>query len=62
MTPQSVTQVENSIKPVKRADQASLAIEASGLVKVFGDNRAVDGIDLVVPTGCIYGVLGQRCR
>ena len=60
MTPQSVTQVENSIKPVKRADQASLAIEASGLVKVFGDNRAVDGIDLVVPTGCIYGVLGPN--
>jgi ABC-2 type transport system ATP-binding protein len=36
------------------------AIEARGLVKVFGNNRAVDGIDLTVPTGCIYGVLGPN--
>lgn len=37
-----------------------LAIEAKGLVKVFGDNKAVDGVDLSVPTGCIYGVLGPN--
>ncbi|UIZ13973.1 ATP-binding cassette domain-containing protein [Streptomyces sp. R527F] len=37
-----------------------LAIETTGLVKVFGDNRAVDGIDLVVPTGTVYGVLGPN--
>jgi ABC-2 type transport system ATP-binding protein len=37
-----------------------LAVEAKGLVKVFGDNRAVDGVDLNVPTGCIYGVLGPN--
>ncbi|RLL66821.1 ATP-binding cassette domain-containing protein [Streptomyces sp. Z26] len=36
------------------------AIETSGLVKVFGDNRAVDGIDLTVPTGAVYGVLGPN--
>lgn len=36
------------------------AIETSGLVKVFGDNRAVDGIDLVVPAGTVYGVLGPN--
>ena len=39
---------------------ADLAIETSGLVKVFGDNRAVDGIDLAVPTGTVYGVLGPN--
>jgi ABC-2 type transport system ATP-binding protein len=36
------------------------AIEATGLVKVFGDNRAVDGVDLVVQPGTVYGVLGPN--
>ena len=36
------------------------AIEAAGLVKVFGDNRAVDGVDLVVGRGSVYGVLGPN--
>ncbi|MCF4121520.1 ATP-binding cassette domain-containing protein [Antribacter sp. KLBMP9083] len=38
----------------------SHAIEARGLVKVFGDNRAVDGVDLEVRTGSVYGVLGPN--
>lgn len=37
-----------------------LAIDARGLVKTFGENRAVDGIDLKVPVGSIYGVLGPN--
>ncbi|ACZ30383.1 daunorubicin resistance ABC transporter ATPase subunit [Xylanimonas cellulosilytica DSM 15894] len=36
------------------------AIEAEGLVKVFGENRAVDGVDLSVATGSVYGVLGPN--
>ncbi|MDF2836681.1 MAG: drrA gen [Paenibacillus sp.] len=36
------------------------AVEASGLVKTFGDNRAVDGVDLKVKAGTIYGVLGPN--
>lgn len=36
------------------------AIEAHGLVKLFGETRAVDGIDLAVPTGSIFGVLGPN--
>src|SRR5215469_11215918 len=36
------------------------AVEAHGLVKVFGDNRAVDGVDLSVPRGTVYGVLGPN--
>ena len=36
------------------------AIEAEGLVKIFGGVRAVDGIDLVVPAGSIFGVLGPN--
>ena len=37
-----------------------LAIEAEGLVKVFGETRAVDGIDLAVRRGAVYGVLGPN--
>ena len=36
------------------------AVEAQGLVKTFGDNRAVDGVSLNVPAGSIYGVLGPN--
>ena len=36
------------------------AIEADGLVKTFGENRAVDGVDLRVRTGTVYGVLGPN--
>lgn len=36
------------------------AVEAHGLVKNFGDNRAVDHIDLSVRTGSVYGVLGPN--
>ncbi|MYW68836.1 daunorubicin resistance protein DrrA family ABC transporter ATP-binding protein [Streptomyces sp. SID8379] len=39
---------------------STIAIETAGLVKVFGDNRAVDGVDLTVPSGTVYGVLGPN--
>ncbi len=42
------------------APGAVLAVEARGLVKSFGANRAVDGIDLVVHEGEIFGVLGPN--
>ena len=35
-------------------------MEASGLVKTFGGRRAVDGIDLAVPAGSVYGFLGPN--
>ncbi len=37
-----------------------LAVAASGLVKTFGDFRAVDGIDLEVRRGEVFGVLGPN--
>ena len=40
--------------------QGHLAIEATGLVKSFDGKRAVDGIDLAVPQGSIYGILGPN--
>ncbi len=42
------------------ARPTDVAVQASGLVKVFGDNRAVDSIDLDVRRGEIYGVLGPN--
>lgn len=36
------------------------AVEAIGLVKTFGKNRAVDGVSLTIPTGTICGVLGPN--
>ncbi len=40
--------------------QSHLAIEATGLVKSFGETRAVGGVDLAVRRGSIYGVLGPN--
>lgn len=39
---------------------SELAVEASGLVKRFGDFTAVGGIDLAVTTGEVFGVLGPN--
>ena len=38
----------------------SYAVEAKGLVKHFGETRALDGIDLAVPQGTVLGVLGPN--
>jgi ABC-2 type transport system ATP-binding protein len=38
----------------------ALAIEATGLVKSFDKTRAVDGVDLAVRGGSVYGVLGPN--
>lgn len=37
-----------------------LAIEARGLVKRFDGFTAVDGVDIAVPKGAIYGILGPN--
>ncbi|MDG4857411.1 ATP-binding cassette domain-containing protein [Streptomyces sp. T-3] len=45
---------------MSKQSSAGLAIETAGLVKTFGENRAVDGVDLSVPAGTVYGVLGPN--
>jgi ABC-2 type transport system ATP-binding protein len=45
-----------SVKGIERP----LAIEARGLVKHFDGFTAVDGVDLSVPEGAIYGILGPN--
>lgn len=47
------------IEPVAARDRG-VAIEATGLVKSFGDKRAVDGVDLAVPHGSFYGIAGPN--
>ncbi|MEU8896619.1 ATP-binding cassette domain-containing protein [Nocardia sp. NPDC048505] len=42
------------------APDSALAVEANELVKVFGEQRAVDGVSLAVPQGAVYGVLGPN--
>lgn len=37
-----------------------IAIETDGLRKSFGDTLAVDGIDLRIPRGTVYGLLGPN--
>jgi len=36
------------------------AVETHGLTKRFGDNVAVDGVELLVPRGCAFGYLGPN--
>ena len=36
------------------------AIQAQGLIKHYGDTKALDGVDLAVPTGTVLGVLGPN--
>ncbi|HBS72981.1 MAG TPA: hypothetical protein DEB55_01170, partial [Microbacterium sp.] len=40
------------------ASDAALALR--GVTKVFGQTRAVDGIDLTVPAGTFYGLVGPN--
>jgi len=43
-----------------RNADAPLAIEADGLTKRYGDELAVDDLDLAIPEGAVYGFLGPN--
>src|SRR4029450_1218439 len=42
------------------SSRTALAVETACLVKTFGGTRAVDGVDLSVAAGTVYGVLGPH--
>ena len=42
------------------ADGAPLAVQARGLTRDFGAVRAVDGLDLEIPSGQVFGFLGPN--
>ncbi len=43
-----------------RAAESRWAVETHGLTKRFGDNVAVNGVELLVPRGCAFGYLGPN--
>ena len=58
----SVTSVfhRSAHAPHTRSNDMTHAIETSGLVKHFGGTRALDGIDLSIARGSVYGLLGPN--
>jgi ABC-2 type transport system ATP-binding protein len=46
--------------PPSRSGESEWAVETHGLTKRFGDNVAVDGVELLVPRGCAFGYLGPN--
>ncbi len=49
-----------AMAPSEAASARPLAIEARGLVKRFDGTLAVDGVDICVPEGSVYGILGPN--
>src|ERR1700720_4312490 len=56
--PMSALTVLDSPPPLQARRQ--WAVETHGLTKRFGDNVAVDGVELLVPRGCAFGYLGPN--
>ncbi len=52
--------VASAMTVTNPAQASGTAIRAEGLVRTFGSNRAVDGIDLGVDRGEIFGLLGPN--
>ncbi len=52
--------IAGSVTETADPASASDAVVIRGLVKEFGDHRAVDGIDLTVPAGSFYGIVGPN--
>ncbi len=48
------------LRQAQHEREGDVAVEASALVKDFGDTRAVDGVSLAVPAGTIFGLLGPN--
>ena len=46
--------------PPRREAHGQWAVETHGLTKRFGDNVAVNGVELLVPRGCAFGYLGPN--
>jgi len=51
---------ETMAPPEPRANATEWAVETHGLTKRFGDNVAVNGVELLVPRGCAFGYLGPN--
>lgn len=47
-------------QPPIETDTSGLAVEASAIVKRYGEVTALDGLDLAVPAGTVLGLLGPN--
>ncbi|MGA3007148.1 MAG: ABC transporter ATP-binding protein [Opitutaceae bacterium] len=52
--------MDSALPPLLSTIESSLACETRGLQKRFGAQIAVDGLDLRVPRGLLYGFLGPN--
>src|SRR5690606_23945599 len=52
--------VKGAFRKRQRDQPMAAAIETTGLVKTFGETHAVNGIDLSVARGAVYGLLGPN--
>ncbi|MFD0420078.1 ATP-binding cassette domain-containing protein [Streptomyces sp. NPDC127108] len=53
-----MTEIDN--KPQRGADGAGSAVSVRGLVKHYGETKALDGVDVDVREGTVLGVLGPN--
>jgi ABC-type branched-subunit amino acid transport system ATPase component len=44
----------------RRAPDSQWAVETRGLTKRFGENIAVNDVELLVPRGCAFGYPGRN--
>jgi ABC-2 type transport system ATP-binding protein len=51
---------DESVPRLPPRTEAAPAVRCEGLVKTFGDLRAVDGVDIEVPAGQVFAVLGPN--
>jgi ABC-2 type transport system ATP-binding protein len=53
-------QTPERIRPLRTGKPGEWAVETHGLTKRFGDNVAVNDVELLVPRGCAFGYLGPN--
>lgn len=58
MTRRSRTNPSDERRSVGRAASMTTALEIRGVTKTFGNTRAIDDLNLVVPRGMTYGLIG----
>src|ERR1700728_3604663 len=56
----SMSAMTLSVAADRRAAERPWAVETRGLTKRFGNNVAVNGVELLVPRGCAFGYLSPN--
>jgi ABC-2 type transport system ATP-binding protein len=55
-----MTMTTMPVKPEESVTEGQWAVETHGLTKRFGQNIAVNNVELLVPRGCAFGYLGPN--